>query len=38
MNFVYESEKLIALEDNIELGFIRYQFKNSELTIIQTYV
>ena len=36
MNFVYESEKLIALEDNIELGFIWYQFKNSELTIIQT--
>ena len=38
MNFVYESEKLIALENNIELGFIWYQFKNSELTIIQTYV
>lgn len=38
MEFKYSDDKLFAMENDVELGFIWYQLKNNELIVIQTFV
>ena len=38
MEFKYTNEKLFAIENEVELGFIWYQLNNNEIIVVQTYV